>query len=122
LLLKLLDAACRKTPYLFQDDHDRDHLEGLVAMLDEIADQAHDRFGIDCLLESTADAAEETADDPRCDCEQPGQFCSGVPGILAHVENGRVAPNTDVERCDLCKRYPSDEAACGKLRELGLLD
>jgi hypothetical protein len=122
LLLRLLDAACRKTPYRFQDDQDREHLEGLASLLDQIADWAHDRLGIDCLLETIAENAEEKTDDPRCDCEQPGHFCSGVPGILAHVKNGHVAPNTDVERCDLCERYPSDEAARGKLRELGLLD
>lgn len=27
----------------------REHLEGVIALLDEIADQAHDRYGIDCL-------------------------------------------------------------------------
>ena len=27
-----------------------DHLEGVIALLDEIADQAHDQHGIDCLL------------------------------------------------------------------------
>ena len=122
LLLQVLNAVCRKMPLLFQDDNDRYHLEGLVALLDEIADQAHDRFGIDCLLEATAEVAEESEQDTRCDCEQPGYFCSGVPGILAHVENGRASPNTEVERCDLCERYPSDEAAREKLRELGLLD
>ena len=67
-------------------------------MLDEIADRAHDRFGIDCLLETTDEEADQTADGDRCDCEKPGFFCSGVPGILAHVENSRVARNTKVER------------------------
>ena len=122
LLLQVLDAACRKQPLLFQDDNDKDLLEGLVAMLDEIADQAHDRFGIDCLQEATDADAKEISDDTRCDCEQPGYFCSGVPGILAHVENGRVSPSTEVERCDLCERYPSNEAAREKLSELDLLD
>ena len=28
----------------------RDHLEGIIAFLDEIADQAHDQYDIDCLL------------------------------------------------------------------------
>lgn len=85
-------------------------LEGLVQLTEEIADQAHDRFGVDCLID---------ADDSRCECEKPGDFCSGVPGILAHTENGRLAPGTAVERCDLCQRYPSDEAALRKLQELG---
>lgn len=54
-----------------------------------------------------------------CDCQLPGFFCSGVPGIVAHVENGRLSPTAKVERCDACQRYPSDEAALAKLRELG---
>jgi hypothetical protein len=63
---------------------------------------------------------EET--DEVCDCEKnlPGTFCSGIPGILARVENGRVVPGTKVERCDACERYPSDEAALQKLIELGI--
>ena len=55
-----------------------------------------------------------------CSCEQPGHFASGIPGILAHLENGRLVPGTDVQRCDLCQRYPTDEAARAKLLELGL--
>jgi hypothetical protein len=58
--------------------------------------------------------------DQACECELPGYFCSGVPGIIAHCENGRLAPGATVERCDLCQRYPSDEAARQKLVELGL--
>ena len=55
-----------------------------------------------------------------CECEKPGYFCSGVPGIIAHVENGRLAQGAKVERCDLCQRYPSDQAALKKLQELGI--
>ena len=79
-------------------------------MMDAIADQAHDRYGMDCLLDET---------DQPCECELPGHFCCGVPGILAHLENDRLAPDAKVERCDLCQRYPSDEAALERLRELG---
>ena len=86
-------------------------LEGLLELTDAIADQAHDRHGIDCLL------ADE--DDDRCECEKPGFFCSGVPGILAHMEDGHLAEGAQVNRCDLCQRYPSDEAAFERLRELG---
>ena len=57
----------------------------------------------------------------RCECEEPGFFCSGIPGILAHMEDGRLAKDALVNRCDLCQRYPSDEAAFEKLRELGLV-
>ena len=92
------------------DPGDRELLEGLVELTDELADQAHDKHGVDCLLD---------AGDRPCECEKSGYFCSGVPGILAHVENGRLAPGAKVERCDLCRRYASDEAALQKMRELG---
>jgi hypothetical protein len=55
----------------------------------------------------------------RCECELPGYFNSGVPGILAHLEeDGNLAPDAAVERCDLCERYPTDEAAREHLREM----
>jgi hypothetical protein len=59
-------------------------------------------------------------DDSRCDCEFPGYFYSGVPGIVARVENGRLVADATVERCDLCQLYASDEAALARLRELGI--
>lgn len=62
------------------------------------------------------DAPEST----KCECEEPGFFHSGVPGILAHMKNGRLAPGAGVERCDLCQRYASDAAALEKLRRRGL--
>ncbi|MDZ4684138.1 MAG: hypothetical protein SH850_03560, partial [Planctomycetaceae bacterium] len=52
--------------------------------------------------------------------ELPGLFRTGVPGILARVEDGRLVPGAKVERCDLCQRYPSDEAALARLQELGI--
>ena len=58
--------------------------------------------------------------DEKCECRQPGHFCCGVPGILAHIENNRLAPGCQVERCDLCELYPSDQAALEKLIELGM--
>ncbi len=61
-------------------------------------------------------------DDARCDCEVPGYYCCGVPGILAVIENGKVAPGAVVERCDACERFESDEEARQKLVELGMLD
>ena len=86
-------------------------LEGLIELTDELAHQAHDNHGVDCLLEPDAG---------RCECESPGYFHSGVLGILAHMENGHLAEGAKAERCDLCKRYPSDEAAREQLRALGL--
>jgi hypothetical protein len=64
-------------------------------------------------------AAEPAGREP-CECEAPGEFCCGVPGVLAHLENGKVAPYFQVERCDACERFKSDAAAAEKLRELGL--
>ena len=58
--------------------------------------------------------------DEACDCEAPGFFHAGVPGILAHLEQGRVAPGALVERCDMCRRFASDEEASAHLRELGI--
>jgi len=34
---------------------DQDHLEGIFSLLDEIADQAHDQYGIASLLEPEAE-------------------------------------------------------------------
>jgi hypothetical protein len=88
-------------------------------MLDDIADQAHDQHGIDSLIEPDVEEPPGDHNRYRCECEMPGFFCSGVPGILAHLENGRLADGTKVERCDLCRRYDSDEAALNRLKELG---
>ena len=108
LLLKLRELVSADIPYS-ASPHDQGRLEGLIELTDALADQAHDQYGIDCLLDAGV---------APCDCEKPGHFCSGVPGILARMENGRLAPGAKVERCDLCRRYPSDEAAAEKLRQL----
>lgn len=55
-----------------------------------------------------------------CDCELEGEFHSGIPGILAYVHDGKLDRGSVVERCDLCERYPSDEAARARLIELGI--
>lgn len=110
LLLKLLARTQRLVPPTSSPD-EKELLEGLINLTDAIADQAHDRYGVDCLLDETG---------RPCECELPGHFCCGVPGILAHLENGQLAPGAEVERCDLCQRYGSDEAALKKLREMGI--
>jgi hypothetical protein len=97
----------------------RDTLEGIVCFLDEIADQAHDRYGVDCLIKPDNGDEMGPHNQYACECERPGYFCSGVPGILAHLENGRLAKGAKVERCGLCCRYPSDAAALERLQELG---
>lgn len=57
-----------------------------------------------------------------CECELPGDFSCGVPGVLAAMEDGHLAPQAVVERCDQCCRYPSDAAARARLVELGLAE
>jgi len=57
-----------------------------------------------------------------CECELPGIFCCGVPGILAHFRDGRLAAGCQAERCGLCERYPTDQSAYGRVRERGLAD
>lgn len=42
-------------------------------------------------------------------CETCPVWNSGLPGVLARVEGGKV--RSEVERCDTCQRYPSDAAA-----------
>jgi hypothetical protein len=123
LLLKVFDTVFRGDPYVAESPKDEELLQGVIVLLDEIADQAHDCHGLASLLEAE-DSEEPVNPGPhnqyRCECELPGFFCSGVPGILAHMENGRLVDDSDVERCDLCCRYPSDAAAREKLQELGL--
>ena len=56
-----------------------------------------------------------------CACMQSGYFHCGVPGVIAHLENGRLPPGAKVERCDQCGLYPDDDAARQRLVELGLV-
>ena len=118
LLLKVLDTVFRDEPYVPEAKDDEGLLQGIMSLLDEIADQAHDRHGIDSLIEPEVDEDPGDHNRYRCECEMPGFFYSGVPGILAHLENGRLAEEAKVERCGLCRRYDSDEAALEKLEEL----
>jgi hypothetical protein len=58
-----------------------------------------------------------------CDCERPSPFHSGVPGVLAMMnDEGRLAEGAIVERCDVCERFRSDADAFQRLVELGLAD
>jgi len=61
LLLRIADLARRKLPYEPAPGDDA-LLEGLLGLTDEIADQAHDRHGIDCLLHD--DVSDAHADRP----------------------------------------------------------
>jgi hypothetical protein len=119
LLLKVLDTVFRDEPYVPEAKDDGDLLQGIIALMDEVADQAHDQHGIDSLIDPEVQEVPGDHNHYRCECEMPGFFCSGVPGILAHLENGRLAEGAKVECCDLCRRYDSDEAALNRLKELG---
>lgn len=66
------------------------------------------------------DSENDTGTDESCECERPGYFYSGVPGILARVVDGRLQPDAIVERCDQCCRYASDGDALAKLVELDI--
>ena len=71
-------------------------------------------------VEELQNACQTNDEGGKCDCERPGFFHCGVAGILAHLDNGKLAKGAAVKRCDLCDRYPSDEAAYQKLVELGI--
>jgi len=51
LLMKIADLVHRNRPYEPAPGDER-LLEGLLGLTDAIADQAHDRHGIDCLLDA----------------------------------------------------------------------
>lgn len=53
-----------------------------------------------------------------CECELPGPCWSGVPGILAATAEGRLVAGAKVERCDLCRRFATDELAYQHLVDL----
>ena len=63
LLLKVLDAVIRNEPYV-PETQDEDLLQGIMGLLDEISDQAHDRHGIDSLLEPEGE--EDSGEHNRC--------------------------------------------------------
>jgi hypothetical protein len=110
LVERIVGLAREGAPYVAVAG-DADLLEGLMSLTDAIVG-----LPLDSSVRPSAD--EELAD--VCDCQLPGYFCSGVPGILARVVGGRLVPGAQVKRCDLCQRYPSDEAALAKLVELGI--
>ncbi len=106
-------------------DHDMGDLATttVYASYEEAVDDASQLDNVIVLaLPFVQEIAQEVVQEvaPVCECEQPGHFRSGVPGILARVENGRLAEGAKVERCDFCRRYPSDKAAFEKLVKLGI--
>jgi hypothetical protein len=65
LLLRLLDAVSHHQAYVPKTRDERGLWEGLISLTDAIADQAHDRHGIDCLLD-------DEAEDPQDQTANPG--------------------------------------------------
>jgi hypothetical protein len=110
LVERIVERARRGAPYVAVAG-DADLLEGLMSLTDAFVG-----LPLDCPARPSS--AGESAD--GCDCQLPGYFYCGVPGILARVVQGRLVPGAQVERCDLCQRYASDEAALAKLVELGI--
>ena len=114
-LLLRLQASLSQDEAFVTGPIDKLLIDGLVTMADEIADQAHDRHGLDTLWPLDSDDGAEV-----CDCERPGCFYSGVPGVIAHVKNGRLGKTEMVQRCDMCQRFATDEAALAELYRLGV--
>jgi hypothetical protein len=118
LLMTVINAIDCDGGYKVKAADEQDLLDGVLELLEIIDTQFPERQG-DCLPQPEAERPKGSDNRRRCDCEWPGFFHSGVPGILAHMKNGRLAEGAVVNRCDLCQRYPSDEAAFERLRELG---
>jgi hypothetical protein len=64
LLLTLLDSFRRNVPMAPSAQDAGDLLEGISALLDEIADQGHDQYGIDCLLEDQEEESQDQTANP----------------------------------------------------------
>jgi hypothetical protein len=64
LMLRLLDTVQQQMPFVVESQHDKALTEGLLSLLDEISDQAHDQYGIDCLLEQSAEACDGQRNKP----------------------------------------------------------
>jgi hypothetical protein len=53
---RIFEAAVNDVPYVPASD-DAELLNGILALLDEITDQAQDQYGIDCLLENDSETS-----------------------------------------------------------------
>lgn len=68
-----------------------------------------------------SESAESPGSTEGCpECEVEGFYYTGVPGVLARMENGKVAVGAKVERCDACCLYPDDRTAREIMTALGL--
>ena len=63
LLMKIANLARQKRSYVPMPGNES-LLEGLLELTDAIADQAHDRHGIACLLEKDTEAGDYHTTDP----------------------------------------------------------
>jgi hypothetical protein len=93
-----------------------DHAEAVAE-----ADRMNNVIVIQLPIELNAGQSDPADEESQlCDCQSPGRFYSGVPGILACVVNGRLVTGAQVERCDGCQRYEPDDAALARLIDLGI--
>ena len=85
LLLKVMDTVFRGEPYVAETPKDGELLQGIMALLDEIADQAHDRHGLDSLIEPEPDETEEPEIPARTTSTAVNANCraSSAPGCRA---------------------------------------
>lgn len=94
--LMILDMAKQADK---EGDLERSHLlDGLVDLLDNIADTAHDTYGVDCLLGDPEEDSEEGPGPKMVDCDQ---F------------------DCQVHDCDTCAHDPVTYPGCGTCREPG---
>ena len=60
LLFKIFDTLFRGNPYVAEGSDDQNLLQGIIALLDEIADLGHDQYGIASLLGPEAGESEDS--------------------------------------------------------------
>jgi hypothetical protein len=97
-------------------------VDGVESVIGGAHFQEHEPLNVD-EIDGLCEQFNRDGDGPseQCECQQPGCFHSGVPGILAHAEAGQAPPDAGVERCDLCQLYPSDAEARVELARLGII-
>jgi hypothetical protein len=79
---------------------DEEHLEGILSLLDEIADQAHDRYGIASLLEMEATNAYDFSLLKRHTPKSRFLCNSSVIGIQSCVRETPIAMSSSYDGTD----------------------
>lgn len=114
---QLLSKLAQKKPRTSTGTYlDEDLLHGLIDLTDEIADQAHDNHGVDCLLEDVADADEEAETDDLPDtaaeAEESPSPDPTAGTFTAPVYPGRqqaIGDRLNDELLKVLRRYWSEE-------------